>query len=78
MLGQTTKKEMNKVIEHKEKLLRYDREFTKRTVVYDDQMDYFSNTKSTWLDEKERMEAKNLDEIEREELRKGPKLNVIF
>ena len=46
---------------HKERLLKFDREFTKRTVIYDDQADYFSNSSSIWLNEGERANAEEHD-----------------
>lgn len=39
-----------KAWEHKERLLRFDRDFARRTVVLDDQADFFSSNKS-WLTE---------------------------
>jgi len=51
----------DKALLHKERLLKYDREFTKRTHVYDDQADYFSNATSMWLDENERNDAEERD-----------------
>lgn len=63
----------DKALLHKERLLKFDREFTKRTHVYDDQADYFSNTTSTWLDERERNDAEEKDEARRKDIHERKK-----
>jgi len=65
---------------HKERLLKFDREFTKRTVIYDDQADYFSNKTSGWLTENEQNDAAEQDEAKRKEMheRKKQTLNITF
>lgn len=65
---------------HKERLLRFDREFAQRTRVYDDQADYFANSTSTWLTQDERGDAEEEDRIKRKALheRKKPVLALSF
>ena len=50
--GDTTK---DVAWQHKERLLRYDRESAQRTIILDDQADYYSTT--AWLTEEEQDEA---------------------
>jgi Putative zinc finger motif, C2HC5-type len=63
---------------HKESLLRYDREVAQRTVVIDDQADYYSNATSVWLTENERNEAAAQEKQRQEDihLRKKMQLNL--
>jgi hypothetical protein len=63
---------------HKERLLRYDREAAQRTVVVDDQADYYSNATSVWLTENERNEAAAQEKQRQEDihLRKKMQLNL--
>jgi Putative zinc finger motif, C2HC5-type len=63
---------------HKERLLRYDREVAQRTVVVDDQADYYSNATSVWLTENERNEAAAQEKQRQEDihLRKKMQLNL--
>ena len=42
---------------HKDKLLDFDKNSTKREYVYDDQADYFADASSSWLSEEERAKA---------------------
>lgn len=65
---------------HKERLLKFDREFTQRTKIYDDQADYFSNSTSMWLTEDEQMNALEKDEARRKEMheRKKQVLDIAF
>ncbi|KAL7565481.1 hypothetical protein ACA910_012220 [Epithemia clementina (nom. ined.)] len=51
---------------HKERLLRFDREYAKRTVVLDDQADYFTQQSLNWVD-KEQDRQRYLD-LEQERL----------
>ena len=60
--------EFDKAMLHKERLLKYDAESTQRTVVFDDQADYFQNSTSTWLTENEQHEARSKDEQRRKDL----------
>ena len=72
--------ELTKAILHKERLLKFDRESTKRTVVYDDQADYFNNSSSTWLTESEQHDARMKEEQRQRDLHTIRKhvLNIQF
>lgn len=52
----------------KERLLRFDREFARRTQIFDDQADYQQHT--SWLTEEERKEAEDQDEDRLQSLRR--------
>jgi Putative zinc finger motif, C2HC5-type len=62
----------------KERLLRYDREFAQRTVIFDDQADYYNETTSSWLNEVEQREASDRERERNNEIqkRKAMKLNL--
>ena len=64
---------------HKERLLQFDREFTKRTVIYDAQSDYY-HLNSSWLNETERSEQLQKEEERRQLLhdRQKQKLQIQF
>ena len=66
--------------QHKERLLRFDREFARRTVVLDDQADYFRNQTSTWLTQEEQEEAFELESERQQKMhaRQKQKLNLDF
>ena len=49
--------EIEKALLHKERLLQFDRDSASRTQVYDSQADYYSNSSSNWLSEKEQLDA---------------------
>uniref|UniRef100_A0A7S4JZ24 TRIP4/RQT4 C2HC5-type zinc finger domain-containing protein n=2 Tax=Odontella aurita TaxID=265563 RepID=A0A7S4JZ24_9STRA len=70
----------DKALLHKERLLRYDREFARRTVVLDDQADYFDRESAAWLTEEEQAGAQQRDDDRQREIheRKTPILNVSF
>ena len=70
----------NKAWLHKERLLRFDREFARRTVVLDDQEDYYANTTSTWLTEDEKQTAQENEGNREKDLhqRKKQTLNLQF
>lgn len=72
--------EFNKAVMHKERLLQFDRENASRTVVYDDQADYFQNSLCTWLTEDERNDALSKEERRRRDLHSVKKhvLNIQF
>ena len=57
-----------KAWEHKERLLRFDRDFARRTVVLDDQADFFTSNKS-WLTEEERIAVEEKQAEQKEKLR---------
>ena len=54
----------------KERLLRFDREFARRTEVVDDQEDYYANTTSTWLTEEEKHDA--IDKVDDRQQKLNP------
>mmetsp|Transcript_1136 Transcript_1136/g.1847 ORF Transcript_1136/g.1847 Transcript_1136/m.1847 type:complete len:315 (-) Transcript_1136:50-994(-) len=70
----------NKAWLHKERLLRFDRDFAQRTVVLDDQEDYYANTTSNWLTEDEKLDAKDQEEVRRKDMheRKRQTLSLNF
>ncbi|XP_023222179.1 activating signal cointegrator 1-like [Centruroides sculpturatus] len=53
---------LEKAIEHKNKLLEYDRTVEKRTLVIDDESDYYCLDSNTWLSPVERKELKKKEE----------------
>lgn len=57
-----------KAMLHKERLLQFDRDSASRTQVYDSQSDYFANSRSNWLTEKEQLESEMKEEERRKEL----------
>lgn len=59
---------MNEAWLHKERLLQFDREFARRTVILDDQEDFYANSTSTWLTEEEKHEAQGKVEDRQNEL----------
>ena len=65
---------MEKAILHKERLLEFDRECAKRTVVSNDQPDYFKNGSSTWLSEEKRRRTSDQDRLQRKELHERKKV----
>ncbi len=73
-------KEMDKATLHKERLLKFDRDSASRTVVYDDQADYFQNSTSTWLTNEEQKDAGIQEEKRRRDLHTIKKhvLNIQF
>lgn len=72
--------EATKAWQHKERLLRYDRDSAQRTLVLDDQADYYSNQTSSWLTDDEQVDAEFQDAEERSNLheRKKQTLNIAF
>jgi hypothetical protein len=68
-----------KAWEHKERLLRFDRDFARRTVVLDDQADFFTSNKS-WLTEEERIvaEEKQAEQMEKLRTRAKQTLDIGF
>jgi Putative zinc finger motif, C2HC5-type. len=72
--------EFDKAVMHKERLLQFDRENASRTIVYDDQADYFQNSHCTWLTEDERKDALSKEEKRRKDLHTIKKhvLNIQF
>jgi len=56
----------------KERLLRFDREFARRTQIFDDQADFQAPT-TTWMSDQERMDAEEVSENNRTEAMNRPK-----
>jgi hypothetical protein len=73
-------KNFDKATLHIERLLKFDRESTKRTQIYDDQADYFQNSSSTWLTADEQQDAQLKEESRRIDLHtiKKHTLNIQF
>jgi len=61
---------------HKERLLRYDREFAQRTVILDDQADYYNDTTSAWLTEEEQEVAANNEHQRYDDIHKRKKMQL--
>jgi hypothetical protein len=80
MFVEEAKASSDAATQHKERLLRFDRDFARRTVVLDDQADYFSNQTSTWLTQEEQSQAEQIENDRHNELhtRKKQTLNIIF
>ena len=57
-----------KAILHKNRLLQFDRESASRTQIFDSQADYYSNSTSNWLSEKEQLDAEDKEEERRQDL----------
>mmetsp|Transcript_23048 Transcript_23048/g.26296 ORF Transcript_23048/g.26296 Transcript_23048/m.26296 type:complete len:323 (-) Transcript_23048:154-1122(-) len=70
----------DKAWQHKERLLRFDRDSARRTVIWDDQEDYFSSSKSTWLSEEEKTNAHQKETERNKKLHERQKqtLNIVF
>ncbi len=67
---------LKKALDHKNKLINFDRSSEKRTQVIDDESDYF-NTNSKWLSQKEKILLKEKEEKLREK-KNGSKINKSF
>jgi hypothetical protein len=80
MFVEEAKSSNDAATQHKERLLRFDRDFARRTVVLDDQADYFSNQTSTWLTQEEQADAKQIETDRQNELhtRKKQTLDIAF
>lgn len=57
---------LEKAVQHKEKLLEYDRNSVRRTQVLDDESDYFATESNQWLSPSEREKLKKKEEELRE------------
>ena len=55
---------------HKERLLRYDREFAQRTIILDDQSDYYNRQTSMWSTDEEQAEAARLEQERHDDIHK--------
>lgn len=65
---------------HKERLLSFDREFARRTVIWDDQEDYYASASSAWLSAEEKAIANSKEQERNSEMhqRKKQTLNIVF
>jgi activating signal cointegrator 1 len=68
----------NEAWEQKERLLQYDREFAQRTIILDDQADYYNRTTSNWLNEHEQQEAQQQEQQRTDALQKRPRPKMIL
>ena len=64
--------------EQKERLLQYDREFAQRTIILDDQADYYNRTTSNWLNEHEQQEAQQLEQQRTDALQKRAQPKMVL
>ena len=58
----------DKAFQQKERLLRFDRDFARRTEVFDDQADY--QAPSSWMTDEERQEAEDNQQKHLESLKR--------
>ncbi|KAJ7994677.1 hypothetical protein DPEC_G00251960 [Dallia pectoralis] len=65
---------LEKALEHKDKLLEYDKNSTRRTQVLDDESDYFATDSNQWLSPNEREQLRKKEE-ELRELRHASRKN---
>lgn len=72
--------ESDKATLHKERLLKFDKEAARRTVIYDDQADYYSNSSSMWLSEDQHLYAKSKEDARQKDMHTVKKhvLNLQF
>lgn len=61
---------------HKERLLRYDREFAQRTMIFDDSVDHHSDQKSAWLDQDEAALAAQQEEERDNQMHRRQKMQL--
>ena len=64
--------------EQKERLLQYDREFAQRTIILDDQADYYNRATSNWLNESEQRQAQEQEQERTATLQTRPKPKMIL
>lgn len=63
-----------KVLSHRDKLIQFDREFAKRTVIRDLQSDYYNSENNVWLTEDEKKTIKKIMNKKMSSKYKQPKL----
>ena len=68
----------NEAWEQKERLLQYDREFAQRTIILDDQADYYNRTTSNWLNEHEQQDAQQQEQQRSDAIQKRPQPKMIL
>jgi activating signal cointegrator 1 len=64
--------------EQKERLLQYDREFAQRTIILDDQADYYNRTTSNWLNDQEQQEAQKQEQERSNAIQSRPRPKMIL
>lgn len=70
-----------KAVEHKNRLLEFDKSSAKRTRVIDDECDYFSTNSTKWMSSKEKEALKNKEQAlldKRHEARRNKKITLDF
>lgn len=75
---QAMPRELVNAIQHKDKLINYDRTAAKRTAVIDDQEDYYESTSNRWLTEEEKGKAKEKEKKREQEKEESHKLKFTF
>ncbi|EGC35427.1 hypothetical protein DICPUDRAFT_87864 [Dictyostelium purpureum] len=78
---QLSDKHLNSAIEYKDRILGYQNTHAKRTIVFDDQEDYFSNSSNKWLTEEERKKVaqQELDyKKKKDELKNKTRISIDF
>ena len=68
----------NEAWEQKERLLQYDREFAQRTIILDDQADYYNRTTSNWLNDQEQQEAQQQEQQRSNALQQRAKPKMVL
>ena len=68
----------NEAWEQKERLLQYDREFAQRTIILDDQADYYNRTTSNWLNEHEQQDAQQQEQQRSDAIQKRPQPKMVL
>lgn len=79
-VGTTSDAKANSALQHKERLLEFDRTSAARTHIHDDQEDYFVASSSMWASEQEQGDARAMEENRQKKLheRQRKKLNINF
>ncbi len=77
-MAHSTTSNDNEAWEQKERLLQYDREFAQRTVILDDQADYYNRATSNWLNESEQRQAQQQEQERTATLQTRPKPKMIL
>ncbi|KAM9960488.1 hypothetical protein ACTFIW_009630 [Dictyostelium discoideum] len=78
---QLVEKNLTNAVEYKDRILGYQNTHAKRTMVYDDQEDYFSNSTNKWLTEEERKKVLQQEQEfkqKQEDYKKTTKISIDF
>ncbi|KAN0009109.1 hypothetical protein ACTFIU_009001 [Dictyostelium citrinum] len=78
---QLVDKNLSNAVEYKDRILGYQNTHAKRTMVYDDQEDYFSNATNKWLTEEERKKVAQQEQEfkqKQEDYKKTTKISIDF